>query len=181
MSRSRLSLFEVDEEKLSRFSDELRKALGEDDREGLVRLLAMEPEPAERVRTAPAAVDVFLASESHPPWAPIFAALRAAAKERALTLAWTSDSLALEGRLRAFEPLREEKSLARLVDRLLDGDAVPWFLRRPADTCGCLSTAEAKQLGEGLEQLDDPPEELLAFARALAGLRAGVLSHDQLL
>jgi hypothetical protein len=181
MSRSRLSLFVVDSDSLARFSGELQRALEEDDRDGLVGLLALEGAPAERIRTAPAAVDVFLASEAYPPSTEVFAALRNAAKERAVTLAWTSDSLALEGRLRGFDAIREDVALARLVDRLLDGHGVPWFLRRPADTCGCLSTVETKELSERLEELDDPPEELLAFARALGPLHAAVLCHDTLL
>jgi len=181
MSRSRLSLFEVDSDALAAFSTELRAALTADDRGAVVRLLELAGPPADRVRSAPHAVDVLLASEAYPPSAEVFAALRRVAVERALTLAWTSDSLALEGRLRGFEPLREDEDLARRVDWLLDGHRVPWFLRRPGDTCGCLSGVDREAVSEGLEGLDDPPDELVTFARALANLQAGALCHDTLL
>jgi hypothetical protein len=182
MSRSRLSIFAVDLTALAAFESDLKLALTRDDRDGLIRLLSLEDELAGRVRGAAAAVDLFLASETHPPVAPLFAALRNAAKDRALTLAWTSESLALEGRLRGYEDLRENGPLASLADRLLGGQGVPWFLRREGDTCGCLSSTEAEQLAEGLEQLDDPPAELLAFGQALAQLQqAAALCHDTLL
>jgi hypothetical protein len=181
MSRSRLSLFEVKTKELAAFSSDLRAALTADDRDAIVRLLELEGAPADRVRSAPNAVDVFLASEAHVPSAEVFAGLRRAAKERGLTLAWTSDSLALEGRLRGFEPLREDEDLARRVDLLLDGQGVPWFLRRPGDTCGCLPQNDREEVSEGLMRLDDPPIELLAFARALEDLEGSVLCHDLLL
>jgi hypothetical protein len=181
VSRSRLSLFEVDEGKLSDFASDLRAALSEDARDGVVRLLDLEGPAAARIRTASLAVDVFLASETHLPSASVFTALRRAAKERALTLSWTSESLALEGRLRAFGPLREDVAAARRVDALLDGQGVSWFLRRPGDTCGRLLRAEREGLAAQLERLDDPPEELITFAQALGEMRGVVLCHDSLL
>jgi hypothetical protein len=181
VSRSRLSLFEVDAERLDGFAGELREALYADDRQRLVSLLSLEGAAADRIRGAPHAVDVLLASEVHPGAAEVFDALRHAARDRALTHTWTSDSLALEGRLRGFEPLREEAELARRVDLLLDAHGVPWFLRRPGDTCGCASKIDREELAEGLERLDDPPLELLAFARALGDLRGSAFCHDTLL
>lgn len=181
MSRSRLSLFEVDEGSLSEFSRELEEALRADDRAALIRLLCLEGPAAERISAAPVAVDVFLASETHSSSIEVFAGLRRAAVERALSHVWTSDSLALEGRLRGFELLREDEDLARRVDLLLDGHGVPWFLRRPGDTCGCASKIDREFVAEGLERLDDPPVELLAFARALGELRGSALCHDTLL
>jgi hypothetical protein len=181
MSRSRLSLFAADRAKLDAFASELRAALWADDREKVVTLLDLDGPVADRIRSALFAVDVFLASESYPPSAPVFVALRHAARDRALTLAWTSDSLALEGRLRGFEPLREEPETARRVDALLDGKGVDWFLRRPGDTCGCLSQQEAEGLAEQLEGLEDPPEELVVFGRALGEIRGTILCHDALL
>jgi hypothetical protein len=176
-----LSLFEVDEGKLSDFASDLRAALSEDARDEVVRLLDLEGAAAARIRTAPLAVDVFLASETHVPSASVFAALRRAAKERALTLSWTSESLALEGRLRAFGPLREDVEAARRVDALLDGQGISWFLRRPGDTCGCLPRSDREGLAARLERLDDPPEELAAFAQALGEMGGAVLCHDTLL
>jgi hypothetical protein len=181
MSRSRLSLFEVDEAELQAFASELRAALAEDERETIVQLLALEGPAADRIRSAPFAVDAFLASEAHLPSAAVFTALRRAAQERALTLAWTSESLALEGRLRGFDPLREDAESALRVDGLLSGHGVPWFLRRPDDTCGYLPRSMREQLAERLGRLDDPPEELSAFARALEEMHGNALCHDALL
>jgi hypothetical protein len=181
LSRSRLSLFEVDEGKLAAFSDELRRALRVDDRQAIVRLLSLEGPAADRIAGVAAAVDVFLASESHAPSASVFAALRRATVDRALSHVWTSDSLALEGRLRGFEPLREDEDLAHRVDTLLDGHGVPWFVRRPGDTCGCIAKIDREEVAEGLERLDDPPVELIAFARALGDVRGSALCHDTLL
>jgi len=180
MSRSRLSLFEVDRDALASFSSELRAALAADDRDALVRLLLLDDALAEPIRAAPHAVFVLLAAESHPPSAPVFAAVRSAAKERSLRLSWTSESLALEGRLRGFEPLRDEPELARRVDALLDGAGVPWFLRRPGGTSGLLVRGEREELADALARLDDAPSELVAFATALETMEGDALCHDTL-
>jgi hypothetical protein len=180
VSRSRLSLFEVDREALASFSTELRAVLAIDDRDALVRMLGLEGPAIDHVRGARHAVFVLLAAESHAPSAPVFEALRRAAKGRALRLAWTSDSLALEGRLRGFEPLRDEPELARRVDSLLDGVGVPWFLRRPGGTFGSLVRKEREELAEGLERLEDPPPELVAFGEAIGHLEGDAFCHDTL-
>jgi hypothetical protein len=181
MSRSRLSLFAVDEAALKAFGDELRATLTEDDRDAVVRLLELSGPGALYVKSVSSAADVFLASEDYAASAPVFAALRLAARERALKLAWTSDALSLEGRLRAFEALREDARLAARVDRLLNGESVPWFLRRSGDTCGWVGDAERRELAQGLAGLDDPPEELSAFARGLEQVNGRALCHDTLL
>jgi hypothetical protein len=180
VSRSRLSLFEVDREALASFSSELRAALAEDDRDALVRMLHLDGASAEPLRAASHAVFVLLAAESHPPSAPIFQAVRSAAKQRALRLSWTSESLALEGRLPGFESLRDEPELARRVDALLDGAGVPWFLRRPGATFGSLARMEREEVAEALTRLDDPPPELVAFATALGAMEGNALCHDTL-
>ena len=180
MSRSRLSLFEVDRAALASFSDELRAVLASDDRDALVRMLRLEGVSAEPVRAASHAVFVLLSAESYPSSAPVFEAVRSAAKQRALRLSWTSESLALEGRLRGFESLRDEPEVARRVDALLDGAGVPWFLRRPGGTFGGLSRMEREELAEALARLDDAPSELVAFATALGEMEGDALCHDTL-
>jgi hypothetical protein len=180
MSRTRLSLFDLDREALASFGTELRATLTHDDRDAVVLLLKLDGPAAEHVRAAPSAVSVLLTSASYPPSVPVFEALRRAAKERALGLAWTSESLALEGRLRGFEALREEPELARRADALLDGAGVPWFLRAPGGSFGVLPSAEREELAEGLARLDDAPPELTAFAEALGALQGDVLCHDTL-
>jgi hypothetical protein len=180
MSRSRLSLFEVDREALASFGAELRAMLVRDDRDALAKLLKLDPVPAEHLRASSKAVHVLLASDSYPPSAPVLEALRQSVKERALRHAWTSESLALEGRLRGFEALRDEAELARGVDALLDGVGVPWFLRRPGGTFGILSRSEREEVALGLERLDDAPPEVRAFAEALGSVEGDVLCHDTL-
>jgi hypothetical protein len=180
MSRSRLSLFELDREALASFGSELRDILVRDDRDTLAEMLKLGAGPAEHLRTSSHAVVVLLASETYPPSAPVFEALRQSVKERALRHAWTSASPALEGRLRGFEPLRDEAELARRVDRLLDGVGVPWFLRRPGGTFGILSREDREEVVLGLERLDDAPPEVRAFAEALGAIEGGALCHDTL-
>jgi hypothetical protein len=180
MSRTSLSLFDLDRDALASFGAELREALAHDDRDATVLLLKLEGAAAELVRAAPSAVSVLLTSASYPASAPVFDALRRAAGERALRLAWTSDSLALEGRLRGFEPLRDDPDLARRADALLDGDGVPWFLRTTGGTFGTLSRSEREELADGLARLDDPPPELVAFGEALGQLEGDALCHDTL-
>jgi hypothetical protein len=180
VSRSRLSLFTLDRGALDAFSAELRAALASDDRTTLVRLLALGGDAAAPVLSATRSVDVFLAPESYAPSAPALAALRDAARGRALGLAWTSESLALEGRLRGFEALRDDPELAGRVDALLDGAGVPWFLRRAGGSFGTLSAAEREALASGMADLDDPPPELVALGEALSELSGDVLCHDGL-
>ena len=72
MSRSRLSLFQLDREALASFSGELLAALLADDKEALVRLLGLEGASAEAVRSSPRAVFVMLAAEAYPASAAVF-------------------------------------------------------------------------------------------------------------
>jgi hypothetical protein len=180
VSRSYLSLFEVDAEALSAFSAELRAVLVADDRDALVRMLSLEGEVAGSVRSSRHAVFTLLEAEEVARSGSIFESLRRAARDRALRLAWKSDSLALEGRLRGYDALRDDAELARLVDALLDGRGVPWFLRRPGATFGSLSEPEVEALAAALVGLQDAPPELVAFGEALGELEQAVLCHDTL-
>jgi hypothetical protein len=180
MSRTRLSLYRLDPLALRSFDAELRERLAEDHRASLVTLLDLHGDLAERIERAPHAVDPFLVPDTYPPSTPLFAALRRIAKQRALSLAWTSDSPALEGRLQGFDGIREDPALARAADALLDKRRVPWFLRRQGSTCGVVTGIERVALAEGLQGLDDPPPELLAMGQALGELEGEVLCHDAL-
>jgi hypothetical protein len=103
------------------------------------------------------------------------------AKKRALELAWTSEAPSLEGRLRAFEPLREERRVAALVDKLLDSARLPWFLVRPGATGGWLDAPPRQELATALRELRPAlPRELAAFADAVAEMDGAVLAHDGL-
>jgi hypothetical protein len=180
MSRTLLSLYRLDRAALRTFEARLRESLAEDNRPSLVSLLGLHGDLAGRIERAPYAVDPFLAPDTYPPSAPLFAALRRVAKQCALSLVWTSDSPALEGRLQAFDGIREDPALARLADALLDKGRVPWFLRRQGSTCGVLTPSECGVLAHGLEALDEPPPELLALAQALGEWEGEVLCHDTL-
>lgn len=180
MSRARLSLYRLDRVALQSFEAELKECLAEDDRASLVALLDLHGDLAGRIERAPRAVDPFLTPDTYPPSTPLFAALRRVATQRALSLSWTSDSPALEGRLQAFDGIRQDSRLARLADALLDRGRVPWFLRRQGGTCGIVTSLERVALAERLDALDDPPPELLALGHALVEVEGEALCHDTL-
>lgn len=181
MSRPTLSLFTLDRAQLKAFSSDLAAVLRADDRAGLGKLLELGPSLVARLGEGERAVDWLLRPESRPDVAPIFSSLRRVAKKRALTLAWTSDEPSLEGRLRQYDVLREELPLARLVDRLLDSNGLPWFLVRRATTGGWLDDKRRGALADGLFALRAAmPKEIGAFAEALGDVEGDVVAHDGL-
>src|SRR5262245_11205738 len=107
--RTTLSLYSLDRPALIELSNELRRLLLADDRAGLSTLLELGGGLADRLTTGERAVDWFLRPETDTEATPIFASLRRVSKKRALTLAWTSEAPSLEGRLRAYDLLREER------------------------------------------------------------------------
>ena len=118
--RPKLSLYTLDRPALQAFSRELKALFLADDRPALAAFLGLGPDFAKRIAEGPRAVDWFLRPEADPASGPLFASLRRSAKKRALTLAWTSAEPSLEGRFRHFELLREDASIATLLDKLLD-------------------------------------------------------------
>ena len=181
MSRTTLSLFALDRAALKTLSAELRQVLETDDRAGLVAMLGLAGSLAERVSSSARAVDWFLRPESDSEAAPIYASLRRITKKRALDLAWTSEEPALEGRLRQFDILREERPVAALVDKLLDPARLPWFLLRPSATAGWLDSAKREELAAGMRRLAPAfTKELTDFADALADVDGDVVAHDAL-
>jgi hypothetical protein len=180
-ARPLLSLYTLNRPELKVFSSEIRAVLTSDDREGLARTLGLGAELSARVGKGARAVDWFLRAESDPEAAPLFASLRRVAKKRALELAWTSAEPSLEGRLRAFDLLREDARVAGLVDKLLDAERLPWFLVRPGATSGWLDQARREDLAGEMRQLRPSlPKELVAFADALRDLDGDVVAHDML-
>ncbi|MEZ4298598.1 MAG: hypothetical protein R3B70_26840 [Polyangiaceae bacterium] len=179
--RSVLSLYSLDRPALQGFAKELREGLLADDRERLANLLELKGALAERLGETPRVIDWFLRPESNPEAAPLFSSLRRVAKKRALELQWTSPVPSLEGRLRQYDLLREDESLAKRIDKLLSASRLPWFLVRPGATCGWLDGAGRAELASGLRQVRAAlPEELAAFAEALADMEGDAVAHDAL-
>ena len=180
-ARPLLSLYTLNRPELKAFSSEIRVVLTSDDREGLARILGLGAELSARVGKGPRAVDWFLRDEADPAAAPLYASLRRVAKKRALALAWTSAEPSLEGRLRAFDLLREDARLAGLIDKLLDAERLPWFLVRPGATSGWLDSARREDLAGQMWPLRSSlPKELQAFADAIRDLDGDVVAHDML-
>jgi hypothetical protein len=181
MSRSLLTLYRVDRPRLDELSARLREVLIRDDHRALAGLLELGPELGARVERAPRAVDLFLVPEAEAEVAPLYASLRRIAKRAALERVWTSDSPSLEGRLRAYDTLREEPEIAAAVDRLLDTRFLPWFLRPVGSTGGWLEDAERSALADRMESLGPAlPDEVNALVEALGGMDGDALVHDRL-
>lgn len=179
--RTMLSLYVLDRPALIELSKELKAVLIADDRAALARLLGLGGSLAERVAGGPRAVDWFLRPEGAEEVAPLFASLRRIAKKRALELSWTSNAASLEGRLRAYDVIREDKTIASLLDKLLDPGRLPWFLVRPGATCGWLDDEKRGRLAADLYALRAAlPEEVAAFASAIREIDGAVVAHDML-
>jgi hypothetical protein len=181
MSRPLLSIYRLDRDKLQHFSLQLRELLAQDDRAALSSLLGLGEELARRLTAQRWAVGMMLRPDEDGEAAPIFASLRRVAKRAALEHVWTSESPALEGRLRAYDVLREEEDVAEAIDRLLDTSRLPWFLQRPGGTGGWLGDEQRESLAKRLEELGPAlPEEVSAFGEALGGMEGDALVHDRL-
>jgi hypothetical protein len=181
MSRPLLSLYRLDRGKLHDLSVQLRELLARDDRPALAKLLGLGEELSRRLSAEHWAVGMMLRPDEDAQAAPIFASLRRVAKRAALEHVWTSESPALEGRLRAYDVLREEQDVADGIDRLLDAARLPWFLQRPGGTAGWLDRAQRETLANRLEELGPAlPDEVNAFVEALGGMDGDVLVHDRL-
>jgi hypothetical protein len=180
-NRPRLSLYALDRPALKALSAELKALLLADDRPGLAALLGLGPDLAARVASGPRAVDWLLRPEGDAAAAPLFASLRRVTKKRALELSWTSTEPSLEGRLRHLDLIREDAAIAALVDKLLDGQRMPWFLVRPGATSGWLDAAKREDLAGQLRRLEPSlPKELAAFAGAIREIDGDVVAHDGL-
>jgi hypothetical protein len=181
MTRPLLSLYRLDREKLQAMSSELRALLAMDDRAGLAALLGLGEELARRLAGERWAVAVMLRPDDDAHVAPIFASLRRVTKRAALEHVWTSESPALEGRLRAYDVLREEPEIASSLDKLLEPTRLPWFLQRPGGTAGWLNDEQRETLARGMQELGPAlPDEVNAFAEALGGMDGDALVADRL-
>jgi hypothetical protein len=181
VSRPVLTIFTLDRAALAAFTAELRGLLTRDDRSGLSSLLGLGEELSKRVTAANRAIDLMLRPEEDPEVLPLFASLRRVAKRAALEHVWTSDAPSLEGRLRAYDVLRDDEEIAKKLDRLLDVGNLPWFLWRPGTTGGWLEDGPRAELAERMQALGPSlPDEVNAFVDALGAMDGDVLVHDRL-
>ena len=181
MSRPLLSLYRLNRESLHEMSGKLRELLAKDDRAALAALLGLGEELARRLAAERWAVALMLRPDDDPQIAPIFASLRRVAKRAALEHIWTSESPALEGRLRAYDVLREEPEIADALDKLLEPSRIPWFLQRPGGTAGWLGDEAREWLAKRMQELGPAlPDEVNAFAEALGGMDGDALVADRL-
>ncbi len=178
MSRGTLVLYQLDRDELKRLSGELEALLASDDRAGLAALLEVD---GAILGGRSRLVDFFLVAAGDEAADLLGAATRRVAKKRALTPVFASDSPALEGRLRAYDALRDDASAAAAVDKLLSPKRLPWYLRAPGATCGWLGGAERHALAVRLERLRSAlTPELAAFSVGLGEIDGDVVAHDSL-
>jgi hypothetical protein len=181
VSRTLLALYRLDRARLAELSGQLRAVLLDDNRAGFSRLLGLGSELAARAERAGRLVDLFLLPEITAEVAPIFASLRRITKRAALEHVWTSESAALEGRLRAYDVLRDETAIAEPLDRLLDIGLLPWFMRPAGSTGGWIGDDDRAALAARMEALGPSlPNEVNAFAQALGAMSGDALLHDHL-
>jgi hypothetical protein len=181
VSRSTLTLFELDRPALKALSAELEAALEADDRDALAELLELGDAVRSSLDERERVVDFFLLPESHEAATPWVASLRRISKKRALTPVMTSSDLALEGRLRGFEILREQITLAKLIDKLLSPKRLPWYLRRAGSTCGWLKPEQRATLAQGMKSLAPSlTPELRELQEGLDEAEGDVVLHDGL-
>jgi hypothetical protein len=181
MSRGTLTLYQLDREQLKRLSAELECLLGDDDRAGLASLLELDLGVRAVLDRTARLVDILVRPDHDSEAAPVFVALRRAGKRRALTATFTSDNPALEGRLRAFDALREDATVAEAIDKLLSPKRLPWYLRVSGATCGWIDDDQRKAIVLRSKRIRSTlTQELAAFAAALDEIEGDVVAHDGL-
>ncbi|MCA9624271.1 MAG: hypothetical protein KC731_34840 [Myxococcales bacterium] len=175
-----LTLYELDRAALQTFTEELREALLDDDAEALGRLLELADSLRGKLGERPL-VEWFLLPEEHPDARPLHASLRRISKKRALTKVLTSSHAGLEGRLRNFEVLREDRATARRIDKLLSLKRLPWYLRPKGATGGWLGPQDREALAESMGALRGSlTPELSELAGGLAEADGDVVLHDRI-
>jgi hypothetical protein len=181
VSRAVLSLYELDRNALKAVSAELETVLADNDVAGLVKLLELGDSLAQRLDSTAQLVDLFLMPESSEQSTPLFASLRRISKKRALTKLMTSSDPALEGRMRGFDLLRDERTLAGHLDRMLNPLRLPWYLRRKDASCGWLKASQRDALASGMRALAPAlTDELVELLEGLEQTDEDVILHDGL-
>ncbi len=181
MSRQFLSLYELDRSQLKKISAELKDHLYRNDAEGLANMLELSEGVRNTLKSHSRLVDAFLVDEENPQSMVLLASLRRISKKRAMSLVFRSEHLSLEGRLRGYEVLRDSKTAASLVDKLLSPARLPWYLRRKNATGGWLNESQGKQLATIFQTLRPMlTEELAAFGEGLGDVSSDFVAHDGL-
>ncbi len=181
MSRTTLSLYELDREALQALSAELRASLESDDLAALCATLELSDAMRPVLQARQRLVDAFLLPPERADTKPLWSSLRRIAKKRALTKVLTSSDQALEGRLRSFEPLRERRDAADLIDKLLNPKRLPWYLRVKDASGGWIDGGQRRRLVAELERLRPRlTPELIELADALGDVSADAVLHDGL-
>lgn len=181
MSRHTLTLYELDRSALKALSGEIQTVLKNNDAASLAALLELSTTVAEELQRDARLVDRFLLPEEHPRSRVVMASVRRISKKRSISPIFTSEHLSLEGRLRAYEPLRDDQRVAKLIDKLLDQTRLPWFLRRQNATGGWLNDEQRRDLAAGFRKLRaDLSPELIAFGEGLMESDGDIVAHDAL-
>jgi len=181
VSRQTLTLYALDRSALKALSGEIKTVLKNNDAAALAALLELSTTVAEDLQGDARLVDRFLLPEEHPRSRVVMASLRRISKKRSMSPVFTSEHLSLEGRLRAYEPLRDDEPTAKRIDKLLDQARLPWFLRRKNATGGWLNDEHRLQLAAGFRKLRaDLSPELLAFGEGLMEVDGDIVAHDAL-
>ena len=181
MTRTNLSLYELDRPALKKVSAELEAALMSDDAVKLAELLELGDAMRDKLHGRERLVDHFLLPAEHHIAKPLFASLRRISKKRALSKVMTSSDAALEGRLRGYELLRNNAQAAKLIDKLINPKRLPWYLRVDGATCGWLNDEQRKDLISEMKPLRGSlTPELVEFVDALEDCVADAVMHDML-
>ncbi len=176
-----LCLYELERPALKAFTDELKAALMADDKDALCSLLELGDAVAETLGQRERLVDLFLLPDDDKRVVPIWASLRRISRKRAMTKVFTSTHPTLDGRLRAYDVLRDDKAVAKSIDRLLSPKRLPWYLRRDGSSCGWLSADERSELERAVSKLRPAlTPELQEWADGLADVTGDVVAHDNM-
>ena len=173
-----LSLYELDRPALQAFSADLKNVMLEDNRDGFVALLELSDALAAELPDA-RLIDLLLRPDDDAAVAPLWASLRRISRKRAMTKMYTSEHPSLEGRLRAFDVLRGDKAIARSIDRLLNPQRLPWYLRRTGASGGWLKSREREELTTAVTKLKPSlTPELASWVEGLHEVEGDIVAHD---
>ncbi len=174
-----IALYELERPALRAFTDELKQALLSNDRDGLFALLELSGALADTLTATERLVDLFLIPEDDARVVPLWASLRRISRKRAMSKVFTSTHTSLEGRLRAYDVLRDDKAIARSIDRLLNPSRLPWYLRRAGAACGWLDHQERVALASAARKLRPSlTVELREWLDGLEQVEGDIVAHD---